>query len=249
MDGGEFSALTYATHRFCNPFSPAMLDRATALCPLPPGSAGLDLGCGNGLVSLQLAERRGFRMEAVDVSPHMLALARERVGDRGAPGSVALREAAAEVVLSEGRRWPLVVATGSWGLVEGRPEPERILARLRDAAQPGGGVLWGDPFLKREPPARLGMLLQTADYRSHAEYVAIGEALGMTCLYAATASDADWDEYAWRIWANTLAWAEAHPDHPNRAAVLGRASMMRTLQLEEGRETLGFGLYLFRTAA
>ncbi len=246
MDGGEFSALTYATHRFCNPFSPEMLERTMALCPLPPGAEGMDLGCGNGLVSLHLAETRALAMEAVDVSPHMLALARERIGGRGTPGSVTLREASADAVLSEGRRWPLVVATGSWGLVEGRPEPERILTRLRDAAEPGGYVLWGDPFLRREPPARLGMLLQSADYRPHAEYVAIGEAAGMTCLYAAVSSEADWDEYAWRIWANTLTWAEASPEHPDRVAVLGRASMMRTIHLEEGRETLAFGLYLFR---
>lgn len=247
MNGGDFSALTYSTHHFCNPFTPQMLARTLALAELPAGSAAVDLGCGNGMVALQLAETRGFNVEAVDVAPAMLALARQRIGDRGAPGSVTLREAAADVVLSDGRRWPLVVATGSWGLVEGKPEPERILVRLRDAAEPGGYVLWGDPYLRREPPPRLGMLLQTADFRPHAEYVAIGESLGMTPLYAATSSEADWEEYAWRIWTNTWRWAQTNPDHPDRAAVLTRAGMMRTIHLEEGWDTLGFGLYLFQT--
>jgi ubiquinone/menaquinone biosynthesis C-methylase UbiE len=246
MDAGEFSALTYATHHFCNPLSPETLDRTLALAELAPGAAALDLGCGNGMVALQLAERRGLRVEAVDVAPAMLALARARIGDRGAPGSVTLREASAEAVLAESRRWPLVVSTGSWGLVPGRPEPERIIAALAEVAEPGGYVLWGDPFLKQPPPMRLAMLLQAADYRPHAEYVAIGESLGLQPVYAAVSTDQDWDEYAWRIHANTLAWADANPDHPDRAAVLGRATGLRTVHLEEGRDTLGFGLYLFR---
>lgn len=246
MDGGEFSAISYATHHFCNPLSPETLDRALAFVALQPGQAALDLGCGNGLVSLQVAERLGLAVEAVDIAPAMLALARARIGDRGAPGSVTLREASADAVLSEGRRWPLVVATGAWGLVEGRAEPERILARLAEAVEPGGYLLWGDPYLKQAPGPRMAMLLMAADFRPHAEYVALGEAAGLEPVYAAASTDADGDEYAWRIHANVVAWAAANPDHSQRGAVLSRAVMLRTLHMEEGRDTLGFGLYLFR---
>ena len=249
MDGGEFSALTYSTHHFCNPLSPETLDRTLALADSQPGDAAVDLGCGNGMVALQLAERRGLPVEAVDISPDMLALARARIGDRGAPGRVTLRQAASEDVLNEGRSWRLVVATGSWGLVPGRPEPERILARLAEAAEPGGYVLWGDPFIKGPLGPRLAMVLATADYRPHAEYVSLGEAAGLQPVYAAVSTEADWDEYAWRIHANTLPWAAANPDHPDRPAVLGRALGMRTIHLEEGRDALGFGLYLFRKPA
>ena len=245
MDGGAFSAISYATHHFCNPLSPQTLDRTLAFAALKPGDSAVDLGCGNGLLSLHLAERLGLHVEAVDIAPAMLALARERMGDRGAPGTVTLREASADAVLDEGRRWSMVVATGSWGLVPGKPDPERILARLAEAAAPGGYVLWGDPFLKKPPEMRMAMLLQAADYRPHAEYVAIGEAAGLEAVYAAVSTDQDFDEYAWRIHANVQAWAKANPDHPNRDAVLGRAVMLRTLHLEEGRDTLGFGLYLF----
>jgi SAM-dependent methyltransferase len=246
MDAGESSAIHYATHHFCNPLAPETLDRALAFVELAPGDAAVDLGCGNGMVALHLAERLGLAVEAVDIAPQMLALARARVGERGAPGSVTLREASADAVLSEGRRWKLVLATGSWGLVDGRPEPERILARLAEAAESGGYVLWGDPFLKAPPEARLAMLLQAADFRPHAEYVSIGEAAGLEPVYAAVSTDQDWDEYAWRIHHNTVAWARSNPDHPEAAAQVQRAQMMLTLHLEEGRQALGFGLYLFR---
>ena len=249
MNQGEYSAISYATHHFCNPLTPATLDRTLNLARLEPGGSALDLGCGNGLLALHLAERYGLHVEAVDIAEAMIALARERVGDRGAPGSVTLRVQSAEAALSEGRRFKLVVANSAWGLVEGRPEPDRILRRLAGAAEPGGYVLWGDPYLKKPPEGRMAMLLQAADYRPHAEYVALGEAAGLRPVYAAVSSDQDFDEFAWRLHANVVAFFDAHPDHPERERRLAYNTMLRTLHLEEGRDTLGFGLYLFQTPA
>ncbi len=249
MNQGEYSAISYATHHFCNPLSPETLERTLSYARLEPGAAALDLGCGNGLLSVHLAEQHGLHVEAVDVAPAMIELARERVGSRGAPGSVNLRVGSAEDALNEGRQLRLVVANGAWGLVPGRPEPERILRRLADAVEPGGYVLWGEPFLKKPLEGRMAMFYQAADYRPHAEYVAIGEAAGLSALYAAVSPDQDFDEYIWRIHANVLAFFDAHPDHPERDRRLPYNAMLRTLHLEEGRDTLGFGLYLFRTPA
>ena len=247
MTPGAYSAISYSTHHFLNPLTPETLDRVLGVAALRPGDSALDLGCGNGLVALHLAERYGLHVEGVDIAPEMIALARERIGDRGAPGAVTLRVASSDDALKEGRRARLVVATGSWGLVEGRPEPDRILRRLAAAAEPGGYVLWGDPFLKAPPPPRLGMLLNAVDYRPHAEYVALGEAAGLTCLYAAVSPDADFDEYVFRIYAAVETWLQANPDHPEAAQRGAYNTMVRDLHLQEGRDTLGFGLYLFRT--
>lgn len=246
MTPGAFSAISYATHHFCNPLSPETLDRVLAFADLQAGDAAVDLGCGNGLLALHLAERYGLNVDAADIAPEMIALARDRVGDRGAPGSIRLRTAANAEVLTENALPRLIVANGPWGVVEGRPDPERVLARLRDAVPVGGHVLWGDPFLKAEPPPRLAMLLQHVDYRPHAEYVAVGEATGLKLRYAAVSADQDFDDYILRIHASVERWFDAHPDHPEAERRRMHNRLIRDLHLQEGRTTLGFGLYLFQ---
>ena len=67
----------------------ALLDREQAERDPPYGSA-LDLGCGSGLWSIELA-RRGWEVTGVDIVPKALAAARERI-----------REAGVEVRLLEG---------------------------------------------------------------------------------------------------------------------------------------------------
>jgi magnesium-protoporphyrin O-methyltransferase len=64
--------------------------RATLLEMLPADLSGqrvLDAGCGTGAMSLELA-RRGARVVAIDLSPTLVELARERIGDDTGPGSI-----------------------------------------------------------------------------------------------------------------------------------------------------------------
>lgn len=64
--------------------------RSLALSWLPPSLAGLrilDAGCGPGQVSMELA-RRGAHVVAVDLSPNLLDLARERIGGEPLAGSI-----------------------------------------------------------------------------------------------------------------------------------------------------------------
>ena len=82
-------------------------------------------------------------------------------------------------------------------------------------------------------------------YAGHADYVAAGEAAGLTPLYAAVSSEQDWDEYAWRYASAVEAFAAANADEPAAAVMRERIAGWRKMYLLEGRETLGFGLYLF----
>ena len=82
-------------------------------------------------------------------------------------------------------------------------------------------------------------------YASHADYVAAGEAAGLTPLYAAVSSDQDWDEYAWRYSTAVETYAAAKPEDPEAQAMRARIVGWRRLYLAEGRRVMGFGLYLF----
>jgi hypothetical protein len=121
------------------------------------------------------------------------------------------------------------------------------LKALAAAVKPGGRLLWGESFWKRTPSAmfKAGLGPVAGLYASHADYVAAGEAAGLTPLYAAVSSDQDWDEYAWRYSTAVEAYAAGRPDDGEAQAMRARIAGWRKLYLAEGRETLGFGLYLF----
>jgi len=60
----------------------AEVDFLLALMPVQPGDRLLDIGCGTGRHSLELA-RRGYRMTGVDISAGMLAQAQEAAAAEG----------------------------------------------------------------------------------------------------------------------------------------------------------------------
>lgn len=64
--------------------------RATLLSWVPDDLKGvriLDAGCGTGLLAAELA-RRGAHVVAIDLSPNLVDIARERVGDDVGPGRI-----------------------------------------------------------------------------------------------------------------------------------------------------------------
>ncbi len=64
--------------------------RATLLGMLPADLGGrrvLDAGCGTGAMAIELA-RRGAHVVAIDLSPTLVDLARERIGDDTGPGRI-----------------------------------------------------------------------------------------------------------------------------------------------------------------
>jgi magnesium-protoporphyrin O-methyltransferase len=67
--------------------------RETLLDWLPPDLSGqrvLDAGCGTGALALEVA-RRGGQVVAIDLSPKLISLARERATEKVAPGVVEFR--------------------------------------------------------------------------------------------------------------------------------------------------------------
>jgi ubiquinone/menaquinone biosynthesis C-methylase UbiE len=247
MDHLKLSLVGHAGHHFSSPVSPEMLDRVLALSGIERGWRAADLGCGPGAMALHLAERYGVEVEAVDRSAAMLELARERSGDHPASGRLTLRQADSTDWLQQAEPCDLLMVVGAGLLVPDAADNAAQLAALAAAVKPGGRLLWGESFWKAEPSPMLkaGLGPTAALYARHADYVAAGEAAGLTPLYAAVSSDQDWDEYAWRYSTAVEAYAAANPGDPEAQAMRARVQAWRRLYLAEGRRVMGFGLYLF----
>ena len=247
MDHLQLIAVAHANHHFSSPVSVEMLDRVLALSGIERGWRAIDLGCGPAAMALHLADHYGVTVEAVDRSSVMLDLAQARAKAHRAGERLSFHEAESMDYLATAAPCDLLVAVGAGALVPGAADNAAQLAALAEGVRPGGRLLWGESFWKRPPSdiLRAATGPVTALYASHADYVLAGEAAGLTPLYATVSSDQDWDEYAWRYCSAVEAYAADHPDDPAAGAMRQRIAAWRRLYLAEGRDGLGFGLYLF----
>jgi SAM-dependent methyltransferase len=246
VEPGKFTYLSYRRHRICNPFSFETLERTLGFARLEPGDRAFDLGCGNAVVAAWLAERRGLRVKAVERFEAVADLARETAEAVEGPGEVEVVVGSAAPFLAQAGRCRLLCAIGAVNLLPDAKEPVEVFRALAKSIEPGGYLLWGDPFWKRDPGERLKAVFANERYQTHAGYVAAGERAGLTPVYAAVSSEADWDDYSWRMNASVEDWLAENPNDPEAPAFEARIGAMRTLYLEDVREQMGFGLYLFR---
>lgn len=135
----------------------ATLQRVQAL--LPPGGHVLEVGCGTGSTALRLAPFTG-RMLATDVSPGMIAIARERLAAQPMPQlGFALADADAP---GQGQgAYDVVLAFSLLHLVE---DLDQALQLLVQALRPGGLLISKTPCLSEMNPliTRLALPLMQA---------------------------------------------------------------------------------------
>lgn len=110
----EFAARDRGLPAVCSYGMPGFYNRYIQICQrrallplLPASSAGaaLDVGCGVGRWSLELATR-GLEVTGVDLSPYMIELARARAREAGVQASFAVGDV---VSMSLGRKFDLIV--------------------------------------------------------------------------------------------------------------------------------------------
>jgi SAM-dependent methyltransferase len=126
-DGGAYDDF------FMRPFVARSLERSGLA--RRPGARALELGCGTGPLSCQLAEA-GLSVTGLDISPSAIAFARELAAHRGLPITFDVADVC---------RWPfppelfdLIVDGHLLHCVVFDDERRQLLAKVRDALNPGG---------------------------------------------------------------------------------------------------------------
>jgi SAM-dependent methyltransferase len=130
------------------------------LAELPLRSRVLEIGCGTGAFTRELASKRGARITAIDIAPRMIDVARVRT-----PASFGIEYCVADFLELSPRGFEVAVAVD---VLHALPLAQAA-ARMAEAVVPGGLVLIADGFdasgvgelpyhglswlLRRPPPA------------------------------------------------------------------------------------------------
>ncbi|MFC7616968.1 SAM-dependent methyltransferase [Actinokineospora soli] len=230
-------------HRIHNPFTSGKLATLGRALRLPPDAAVLDLACGSGELLCTWARDHRTTGTGVDISTAFLAKARERAVGLGVADRVRFEHGDASGYVAAG---PVDVAAcvgATWigGGVGG------TVALLRRSLRPGGLLLIGHPYWRREPPDQA--TVEGCHATSRDEYLPLPElleqfgALGCDVVEMVLADQDSWDRYAAAQWLSTRRWLDANPDDELAPAMRAELAGAPARHARYQREFLGWGVF------
>lgn len=232
-----------SSHRIHNPFtSEKLATLGQALSPAP-GTSMLDLACGSGEMLCTWARDHQVTGTGVDISSAFIGAARARaaeldVADRvtfihdDAAGYIAGRPAG--IVSCIGATW---IGGGVAGTVE----------LLRRSLAPGGMMLIGEPYWRREPPDQATAEgcygTKKEDWLPLPELLESFGRLGCDVVEMVLADQDSWDRYTAAQWLNIRRWLDANPDDELSAEMRAELTAGPARYARYRREYLGWGIF------
>lgn len=131
--------LPFLNHPLLTPIRTSReVDFVVSELSLSAGARILDIGCGFGRHSIELA-RRGFIPVGIDPSVTMIAAARKNAADRGV--QIDFRKARAETFIAEKDFDAAICLFTTLGQITAATDNHLLIARAFSALKPGGGLV------------------------------------------------------------------------------------------------------------
>lgn len=227
-DPFRFTQIAHADRAFLGPYD------AAALGGLAPAGCQfiLDIGCGKG-AALEALGGKGVGIE------HNSAFAAD-ARERNPEAEIWVEDA--KVCLERLPRSPdLILCLGASQAIG---TPAEAVARLAELLAPGGCLIFGDGYWRRNPDA--GYLeffgCEERDMLFLEELTALGEPHGLEVEATYESIEADWAAYEDSYHASVMKWCEENPDDSDAEAFRTRITGWREAYLKWGHDTLGFAM-------
>ena len=231
---------------FNNPLSPERIDSLLDELWLTGTSKILDVGCGQGELILRLLQRFNCQAVGVDVDETAVNIAQQKTASF-AP-NVTLHTAPFADLTFPANHFDACFSLGTTHAFGEIGEAlDNALASLKAITKPGGLIILGDGYWRQEPdPAYLQTTgIDKRELRSHQENIAAGQKIGLECIYTITASRHEWDHFEGAFWlAAEREWLQ-NPEDAQMAEKVKRRRIWKNAYWQWGRDTMGFGLYVF----
>jgi SAM-dependent methyltransferase len=230
-------------HRIHNPFTSEKLAALGRALRVPPGTSMLDLACGSGEMLCTWARYQGLTGTGVDISSAFIAAARARATELEVADRVAFihGDAAGYVAAQPVGIASCVGATWIGGGVAG------TVALLRRSLSPGGIMLVGEPYWRRDPPDQATVAgcdgIGIEDWLPLPELIESFGLLGCDVVEMVLADQDSWDRYVAAQWLSIRRWLDAHPDDELAAEMRAELASSPARHARYRREYLGWGVF------
>jgi len=230
-----------------NPISEAKMAQYIDTLQLTSDQSVHDVGCGCGEVLIRIHERYSVRGTGIDKTGSLIAEATKRLQARTASDAVRFEVGDINEFTVQPSTMDLVVclgATHAFGL--GSDAYENAISKICPMLRSGGMILVSDGYLKQPAGKEYRSLLgdDVPDCTTHESNVAVWQSQGLIPIGAWTSSLDEWDEFEWKYQRIFERRASAG-DESAIKRLASRREWMKAY-LKHGRDTLGYGVYLFR---
>lgn len=248
LDRNRFSLIAHRNHAFSNPINEAKIMKMVHMISLKPQDKVIDIGAGKCELLIRLVEKYSVSGTANELYGGAIEEAKKNANNRIPEDSIKyiVDDARTSLEKSKQERYDLGVCIGSTHALGGL---ESTLQNMKQIVNKDGYILIGEGYWKQTPSFEYLEALGGAtesELNSHARNISIAEELGLVPLWSYVASEDDWDEYEWLYSSSIENYCHENPNDPDCTAMLTRIRAWRKTYLQWGRDTLGFGLYLFR---
>ncbi|VVJ17195.1 SAM-dependent methyltransferase [Amycolatopsis camponoti] len=243
MDLPRSFTIRESGHRIHNPLTSRKLAGLGEALNPPPGTRLLDLACGSGELLCTWARDHGITGTGVDISTVFLAKARARAIELEVAEQVTFTHGDASDHVTDGAVdiGACVGATWIGGGVAGTVD------LLRRSLRPGGMMLIGEPYWRRQPPDQATVegchATGEDDFRVLPELLEQFGELGCDVVQMVLADQDSWDSYVAAQWLNTRRWLDAHPDDELAEQMRAELTAAPARHARYQREFLGWGVF------
>lgn len=248
MDRNRFSAIAHRNHAFSNPINETKMMKMIQMMPFEPNMKVIDIGAGKCELIIRLVEEFNISGTAIELYVGAIEEAKLKAMNRIPEDRIdfVVDDASLAVKRCEADEFDIGICIGSTHALGGL---ESTLETMKRFVKKDGYILIGEGYWKKTPSKEYLEALGGADeseLKSHQENVMVAEELGLIPLWSYVANEDDWDDYEWLYSSSIENYCFENPDDPDKDAMLERIRKWRRTYLKWGRDTLGFGLYLFR---